>query len=55
MVLPVQVFQRAMKGAVLPPALKAFLVRALVRIAQGEDVKTVAEDLDKQIEDILNK
>ncbi len=28
---------------------------ALVRIAQGEDVKTVAEELDAAIEDILNK
>lgn len=28
---------------------------ALVRIAQGEDVTTVAEELDQQIEDILNK
>ena len=28
---------------------------ALVRIAQGEDVQTVADELDTQIEDILNK
>ncbi|WP_439591669.1 extracellular solute-binding protein [Microbacterium sp.] len=33
----------------------AIIPDGLVRIAQGEDVKTVAEDLDKQIEAILNK
>ena len=33
----------------------AIIPDALVRIAQGEDVKTVAEELDAQIEAILNK